>query len=394
MTANRFRPQLHALEDRDVPAGVVTYQVNSLVDAPYDHRSAGVGVNGDNAPAGTPVDAAGWATLRAIIDYADQNPRTGNLQQNSYSVDFTPVSGGTIVLDPDEGTLELDSNVQFGGVPVTIQRGAGVAAFGLFEVAQNVQCSFLNMTLTGGNSPMNGGAILIDAGATVTVSGCTLTQNQAGASGGAIATLAPSEEGVLGASLSISNSTLNTNTAAFEGGAIWADTARVLSIAGSTITGNTVTSNQAGEGLGGGVAADRTANVSISNTTISNNTAGTYGGGLYVHDDIGGITGLVVSNSTLNNNTAATNGGGFYVDVLDDNANFTSVTVTNNTATNGKGGGGYLKNGNLNGSLQALTGNKDANGVNGKYAGVTYALAATCTLTAPENQQTVVQDNQ
>jgi hypothetical protein len=44
--------------------------------------------------------------------------------------------------------------------------------------------------------------------------------------------------------------------------------------------------------------------------------------------------------------------------------------------------------------LEALTGNKDANGVNGMYAGVTYALAATCNLTVPANQQKVVKDNQ
>jgi predicted outer membrane repeat protein len=148
------------------------------------------------------------------------------LAQNGYLVNLNGIDGQTITLDPNLGTLELDSNFNFydtsanGPVQgVTIERKVAQGAFGLFEIAEvlpgqngagsGVQVAFTNVTFQGGKDS-NGGAILIDNPTSgnnfLTLTGCDLINNTATNSGGAIAANQ-------GAVVSLTNTILSLNSA-------------------------------------------------------------------------------------------------------------------------------------------------------------------------------------
>jgi predicted outer membrane repeat protein len=290
---------------------------------------------------------------------------------------------------------------------VTISRPTdpNTPAFNHFDVVGGTESHFLNMTLTNGSSPTDGGAIhdhgtlqlqsctfannsaagvggaiMVASDGTARMSDCTFEYNSAAGDGGAIA----AEEESL--ATSITNCILTENSAGGNGGAISAISAGSLYISGCMITFNSADGVLLNQGFGGGVYVDRVASATISSTDITDNTAAIQGGGLYVID-----CDLTMTDGRLSYNTAAQDGGGFYIDAAGKTVTLNQVKVTDNKATNGKGGGGYILNGTLAGSLAELTGNTAGAAVL-PLPGIGVKAGATATITVPANEQTVGDD--
>src|SRR5262245_16494067 len=81
----RFGPRVEQLEAREVPA-IISYSVNTTDDTAFAKT---VIVNGQTIP----VDANGNTSLRAVVDYANQNPERGDPSENNYQVDLGAIAG-------------------------------------------------------------------------------------------------------------------------------------------------------------------------------------------------------------------------------------------------------------------------------------------------------------
>lgn len=177
-----------------------------------------------------------------------------------------------------------------------------------------------HVTLTGGDGPTDGGAILSTAGP-VAIVGSTIAGNQAAGDGGGVF--------VDGASLTIDGSAIRDNQAFDYGGGVGID--GELRMTASVVEGNAVTGASA---YGGGVyvlSGDTTARISGSFVRDNHaDAAGSLGGGIYV--DTGS---LAVDTTTVADNTAAADGGGIYAYY---DTTLTRSTVSGNTA-GGRGGG-------------------------------------------------------
>ncbi|MCI0705091.1 MAG: right-handed parallel beta-helix repeat-containing protein, partial [Planctomycetia bacterium] len=343
---------------------IIKYTVNTPNDTPD--------VLGDEKP----EDANGNISLRAVIEYANGHPQTGDLNLNAYEVDFN-IGGQTITLDPNLSTLVLTSNFNFIGGDVTVERNVAAAAFGLFEVNDNMKVRFSEMTLQGGRTLDHGGAISVGEDAVLKVESCDFINNEAVLSGGAIAGFAATNSLIF-----ITNSTFGLNEAERAGGAIAVNGAGGLTMYGCSILGNEVTGVGMMDGFGGGVSVVTTDTL-IEQTSIIGNEGTKDGGGVYVL-----ACELTMNGGQLYGNTAGGYGGGIYVDAEDETVTLNGVRITQNGAGQ-KGGGAYIFNGTLAGSVSELTGNTATGGI----AGIGFKQGqATAPIAVPPNQQTVEQD--
>lgn len=182
--------------------------------------------------------------------------------------------------------------------------------------------SITGVTLTGGDAPTDGGAILSDAGP-VTITDSTISGNQAAGDGGGVFV-----DG--GTTLTIEGSRIEGNQSFDHGGGV--GVFGELRMTSSVVQGNTVTAAGA---YGGGVfvqpAGDRPSSITAS-SIIGNHADGAsaLGGGIYVDGDT-----LLVDTTTVADNTAGSDGGGIYA--YYDTA-VTRSTISGNTA-GGRGGG-------------------------------------------------------
>lgn len=184
-----------------------------------------------------------------------------------------------------------------------------------------IGCSFINNTSNEKgaifNYPgsyglqFNGGAINNDNGGTCTLTDCNFINNTA-YWGGAIYS---SNGGLI-----VNGSTFTNNNAQYNGGAIYDDICGNCSVIGSTFTNNTAI--QYGDG---GAVCNRAGTCVVTGSTFINNKATQFGGAIY---NDGGT--LNLSGSTFISNTspdgAIFNGG--------INCSMTGSTFTNNTASN------------------------------------------------------------
>jgi hypothetical protein len=183
------------------------------------------------------------------------------LRDGTDLITFDPGITGPIVLgseivvnDPTRSPL-IDATTRPDGM--TIDGGPG--ANRIFTVDNGTSLSLTGLTLTGGHSSVNGGAILITSG-TLTLSRCTLHGNSA-TSGGAVYV-------GYGTAL-LSQCTLSDNFG-FNGGAIY------------------------GAILG-------TSKVTLTHCTLSGNSAVTAGGGIYVTgNDLTLVNSIVAGNTATN----------------------------------------------------------------------------------------------
>jgi hypothetical protein len=217
-TAARFRPQLEALEGRDVLSTLTV--LNNLDDGSVGSLAYEIGT----AQSGDTI----------VFDRS--------------------LSGQTIALQ--HGELRIDKNLDIEGPGATKLAINGNFTSRVFEVAANVQVTLSGLTIENGDGlayayafdrsdwDYAGGAILNHG--TLTVTGCTLSGSRIYPPGGYY------WDG---------------------GGAIYNDASATLTLRGSTVSGNTAD-------WGGGIRNAGT--MTLSGSTVSRNTANDhYGGGIF-----------------------------------------------------------------------------------------------------------------
>jgi predicted outer membrane repeat protein len=260
--ARRFRPQLEALEGRDVPS---TLTVTNNLDS-------------------------GAGSLRA--DIAAANPGD--------TINFAPTLDGRAVT-LTSGQLVINKNLTIQGPGAALLAISGGNRCRVFEVLgpnnTNVNVTLNGLTITQGyapGSPWGGGAVL-NLFSTLTLSGCILSNNRANA-GGAIydyggaalqivnSTLSGNKAidlngngygGAvcinLGSNVTMTSCTFSNNSATFEGGAVWThDTiGHITTIEGCSFSGNVEGSYPVGNDIYNLASAST---LKVSDSVFSNNT--------------------------------------------------------------------------------------------------------------------------
>ncbi|MEM6624825.1 MAG: hypothetical protein AAF674_21615, partial [Pseudomonadota bacterium] len=281
-----------------------------------------------------------------------------------------------------EGELDIDvSLVIEGGGKVTITGDAGnddTTTDGLTDLSlsSNAQLddnsrifnitsatTLTGLTLTGGSSVDDGGAVYASDALTITDS--VFSGNQSGESGGAVyadgtltvrdSVLSGNEAGSNGGAIAadnalfIENSVVDSNVAVFLGGGV-SSNSRSVTVLNSTIDDNTA-------GAGGGLKSSSSGTVRILYSSISGNRAETTAGG--------GITNntgqILLIGSVLNGNLAQGSGGGIRTagDVTAINS-----TISGNTVVGSGSYAGAIRGDALTLIQSTVTGNR----VNGQAA--------------------------
>lgn len=203
------------------------------------------------------------------------------------------------------------------------------------------EVSVSGLTLTDGNHPYSGGAIM-NYDSTFTLSDSVISSSEAGAGGGGLG----GGLGSLGPTI-VERSTITGNSVYDEGlgygGGIGIDGGK-LTMRDSKVTGNY--SEDGGGGIGLYDLGEYTGGASlIERSTISGNEAGEDGAGVYLEDSYLDAT-LTIDASTITNNDALFRGGGLCI--CEDP--FRNTTVTNSTISGNRAevGGGVFNDSYLN----------------------------------------------
>jgi CSLREA domain-containing protein len=230
-----------------------------MVDSPQDAHDAAPGSGGC-------ADSAGYCTLRAAIEEANAEPgaQTIALSDQIYSISTTL-------------TISQDLTINGLGADRTIVGGAGSDR--LVTINGGAKVNLTGMTLTGGDSPSDGGGIYLQQG-DLTLQDVQVNDNHAGGAGGGIWV-------GQGGSLRVSDSSITGNTSDLGAGGIY--NLGTLSLRNSTVSGNQ------GE-TGGGIASAGSAE--LLNVTIASNQASNTGGGL------SGTSSFSLKNTLLAGNSA------------------------------------------------------------------------------------------
>jgi hypothetical protein len=241
----------------------------------------------------------------------------------------TSLDGGTILLDQALGELDIDKSIQIdatglphgltidadGGTDRVIGNGDGFRIFNIDDgnATPDETVEISGLTLSGGDSPVAGGAILNLEDLTVSL--CTIENNSVGNDGGGIYNFQ--------GELSVTASTINSNSATKNGGGI-------ANIQGSiTVIASTIEGNSAG-GIGGGISSGE-GNVTVTECTIMGNSATQNGGGIFHVDG-----NLVVTASAIQDNTTGGSGGGIVTS--QGTATISDCMVSDNSAGDDVGG--------------------------------------------------------
>jgi hypothetical protein len=252
----------------------------------------------------------------------------------------------TLVLMPGEYTMNLawsDGELQINGggtrpgdVTLTsaVDDESGEPTGRILDVTGGSSVGLVNLTLTGGGAPVDGGAIKA-SGSDLYLSGVVIAANRANGDGGAVAissgqlTIEDSvfrnnQAGDDGGALAVvdgglddQGSTYEDNTAGARGGAAF------VSAAGVSIVGSTIEDNGASDD-GGGVVVVQPASLRVEGNRFWLNTAGLAGGGLSL---VGvDVEQGVVRNNWFHDNLAGQTGGGLEV-----SGNRAGFVLANNT---------------------------------------------------------------
>jgi hypothetical protein len=251
---------------------------------------------------------------------------------------------GDTVLVPSSFTITLSSPLpvtqaaKSGGVTVAHSGSgkptiSGNNARSIFSMGADTALTLNGLILTGGYSPLGGGAIVTRAGSTLTIENSILTKNVSSSVGN----YAPGGGAIyMGASatLNIINSALTDNSASGEGGAV-----RMLAPDTVHVTGSTFANNASGHGRGdqsgGAIQLNTPSTLTVTESTFSGNTATGDGGAIKLN----GPERLTVTGSTFNGNTASGGGGALQLNGGDGAAvALTNSTFTGNSATRTRGG--------------------------------------------------------
>ncbi|WP_193214306.1 right-handed parallel beta-helix repeat-containing protein [Luteolibacter marinus] len=255
--------------------------------------------DGDSDTTAT-IDLGAYEMPPTRIVTSDADSGTGSLREilalavPGTHVTFDPsLDGATITLTT--GQLDLTQDVTIDASP--LPRGltlSGNNSSRILAIHTGTTVNLEALTFTGGNSPLNAGAI-VNLGET-TIRRCTFTGNTAATNGGAISN-------ATGGQLTIENSTFhgNSQTGPTQGGGAITQggAATSLTLRHCTVTGNSAT----GPGGGGGIQIQGS-NVTLVDSIVAGNTAtggtgpdlkGTLsatGGVNFIGDDSSGANGL------------------------------------------------------------------------------------------------------
>ncbi|MBM3135875.1 MAG: hypothetical protein FJZ89_11470, partial [Chloroflexi bacterium] len=210
-----------------------------------------------------------------VNDVAGLIAAINTAKANGVGLDTINLATGTYTLTAVDngynGLPVVTSSITINGNSATIMRDSAASPFRIFEITTTGSLTLNSLTLSGGRTAENGGAIYNDGGI-LTIISSTLSGNTATYHGGWVGYY----DGV--------------------GGAIY-NNGGTVNITSSTLSGNT------GERWSGGIR-NNGGQVTVMNSTISNNNAGGVGGGI---DNSSGT--VTVTNSTLSGNTANLGGG-------------------------------------------------------------------------------------
>ena len=225
----------------------------------------------------------GLISLREAVAYANSHPGSDTIEFDS------SLSGKTIVLAGEQLTLtDTSGTTTISGLGVDILTVSGNNTSRVFYINNNVNVSFLDLTIAGGNdgdsNDPDGGAGICNRG-TLTIEDCVVTGNRVlyGYGGGIYSD----------GSITIRNTTISNNSGSWAGGMCVSGTATIV---GCTISGNIsadgpggissnaltlmINSTIAGNSgnCGGGIL--NTAAMTIVGCTIAANSTTSYGGGI------------------------------------------------------------------------------------------------------------------
>jgi hypothetical protein len=231
----------------------------------------------------------------------------------------------------------------------TVLLGSGTGPVVTFSGCEDESCVLLGLTITGGNTPGDGGGICGN-GTEATISNCVITGNHADVYGG----------GINDCNGAILSCTISDNSARYGGGMYCRGGPRLITrceISDNNATWGggglclyglqslemiscLVRNNRAGE-YGGGIDCSQVQGL-ITDCEISDNNATTSGGGLYLMGwpGGGGGAGPQVRQCLITNNTAGRDGGGISCSWYAE-PTITNCTIADNTVTDGYGGGLY-----------------------------------------------------
>ena len=290
------------------------------------------------------------AAASAANQTVDQSAiATGNIQNNISAAIENTVAGDTITINP--GTYSGSGNntnlninhtltIEGNGTPGSVVIDGGNLTQ-IFQIANDTNVTFINITFINGNNGENGGGAIENQWTTSTLNfiNCTFINNYAN-DGGAIYT-----EG----NISISNCNFSNNTAMYYnssgpimggyGGAIY-NTGN-MNVSNSTFTGNNATVN-------GGAITSINGILDVNGSNFTNNVVGPtvgndYGGGaIYIgssENPSGGAASTIDNSNFIGNNvTQSVNGSGGAISIVNplgntviNNSNFTNNYVDPNS---------------------------------------------------------------
>jgi CSLREA domain-containing protein len=296
-----------------------------------------VNTSADDASGGT---CAVTCTLRDAVTSA-------NADGSANTITFASGVSGPITLA--NGSLPISDA---GGLTITGPGSGALTVSGngasqIFSVSTANPVSITGLTLTGGSSATDGGAIGVTNSAPLSLSGDTISASTTTTGrGGGVSSAGP---------ITISNSVISGNTAPTGpgGGIEESSGAAKVTVTGSTITGNTgqngggiaggeeiitasqITNNHANATTGYGGGLDPSEVLNLQGSTVSGNTSTGTGGGIYESPKYGST----ISGSTISGNTAS-DGGGLTVEAYSNRSAHVQVlntTVSGNHATRGAG---------------------------------------------------------
>ena len=202
-------------------------------------------------------------------------------------------------------TIGVDLNLMGPGAgSLTIDGLQSSSVGSVFSTASNTNVTISGITITGGNSSVNGGAI--NSGGSLTLVADTITGNT-GSNGGGISSI----QGDAGSNyLTVLDSTVSGNSA-ISGGGIY-DNGPSLTVMGSTISGNTSQYD------GGGIFIYDNPALLINSTIAGNSSSKDQGGGISYGCNGSGANPtlycetLTIDDITISGNSASVSGGGIY----------------------------------------------------------------------------------
>ena len=265
-----------------------------------------------------------WSALQNAIDSAasgDTIVLTGDLTAGASDTALVIPDGLEITLDLNGFTLDrnLERRIDVDGAAIRLLSGAMLT----------VMDSGTGGKVTGGNTLLSGGGVLVVSGSRLDLKGGSVTGNKSMASGGGVC-VSDSTFVMSGGTIE-NNASVNGETGEACGGGVSVESDSDFIMTDGTITGNTSV-------RGGGVCVTDSSEADMSGGLITGNTA-SRGGGVDIHNSTFALSGGFISENSADCNSANYRyGGGVYVDGTFD---MSGGEISGNWSRE-KGGGVYL----------------------------------------------------